>query len=136
MKRNKKRRSPTLRIKSLKQVDQPRYVNPANNELNWLDELNNRYSTKEKTYPIEALPDASVEETDLKEQAQVLEESIQDTDTIQLVASIPKSVYEYLQQKNLNVTRVFQESLITAMLVAQNQDIFEELKVEMTVVPN
>lgn len=133
MKRNKKRRSATVRIKSLKQFDQPRYINPANNELNWLDELNNRYTTKIMD-PIEALTDASVEETYSKEQAQALEESIQDTDTVQLVASIPKSVYEYLQQKNLNVTRVFQESLITAMLVAQNQDIFEELKVEMTVV--
>lgn len=148
MKQNKKRRSSTLRIKSISHNDRPRYINPKNNELSWLDELNNYNATKimdnkvsydfqeqrqEETRPIEVLPHAFPEETGTKEQEQVLEDRMRYTDSVQLVARIPKSIVENLHQKKLNVTRIFQESLITAILLAQDQDIFEELKVEIMV---
>jgi hypothetical protein len=144
VKHNKKGRSSTPRIKSVNSGYHPSYINPRNNELDWLNEYNIYEYHQElqelgqkKTHPIMVLPEDSPVETGLKEQAQVLNESMQQyMDSVQLEARIPKSVYEYFQKNNLNLAHVFKESLITSMLLSQNQDFFDELKVEIIVDTN
>ncbi|XEC93652.1 hypothetical protein AB6A23_20160 [Paenibacillus tarimensis] len=88
-----------------------------------MDEFKNDYSIED----IE-----EVEATDSKEQLQILlEENVVTTDSVQLNVSIPKRIYELIQQNNSDVRGIFQESFTIAILLAQNQDLFEEVKVEI-----